>query len=278
MIRAIYLKPIKIMATTAELIKEAIEILHKEGKSFVLYETLAQRKKDNTLPEKLKIILEEKPYDFLSTPYQIWYSKASITVKQILPDRYNEFIELYKSVKPRKELDYLNYTISDYLLGISVTRGIYKEPVFNNFSAFITKLQQQTAILESALGRLDSILSDIEGTLQARLFDDELSAAADLLKKGHLRSAGALTGVTLERHFTTVAQNRALTLGKKNPTIADFNEHFKSNGIYDIPTYRFIQRLADIRNIATHFKGREPTKEEIDEMIKGADKILKTVF
>jgi hypothetical protein len=266
------------MDTTKELLVKSVKDLVVEGKSFLTYAVLERQLENGTLSEKAKEKLDKKPYKRFPIAYQLWYSKASITIKQILPDRYEEFIELYKSDRNIKAVDVITYTISNYLLGIRITRGSEKQPVFDVFTVFLTKLEQQVAMLESALVRLDSILSNIEGTLQARLFDDELSAAADLLKKGHLRSAGALTGVTLERHFTTVAQNHAITLGKKKPTIADFNELFKSNGIYDIPTYRFIQRLADIRNYATNSKGREPTKEEIDEMIKGADKILKTVF
>ncbi|HEY8559497.1 MAG TPA: hypothetical protein VIL74_03765 [Pyrinomonadaceae bacterium] len=266
------------MATTKEALIEAVKDLVEEGKSFLQYTVFERQLSKGTISEKSKEKLDKKPYKRFPVAYQLWYSKASITIKQILPDRYAEFVELYKSAKSRKTVDVINYSISDYLAVLTLRRGADKQPIFDVFNPFFTKLEQQVTMIESGLERLDSILSDIEGTLQARLFDDELSAAADLLKKGHLRSAGALTGVTLERHFTTVAQNHALTLPKKNPTIADFNELFKSNGIYDIPTYRFIQRLADIRNIATHFKGREPTKIEIDEMIKGTDKILKTVF
>jgi uncharacterized protein (UPF0332 family) len=116
------------------------------------------------------------------------------------------------------------------------------------------------------------------GTLQAKLFDDELSAAEELAKKGHLRAAGALAGVTLERHLSTIVQNHGIKIGKKDPTISDFNDAFKNGGVYDVPTWRFIQRLGDIRNLSVHFKNREPTKDEIDEMLKGAQKVLKTIF
>jgi len=43
-----------------------------------------------------------------------------------MPDRQQEFIELYKLDK-RKEIDFLTYTISDYLIGIRVTRGYNKQ-------------------------------------------------------------------------------------------------------------------------------------------------------
>jgi hypothetical protein len=132
--------------------------------------------------------------------------------------------------------------------------------------------------LHSCLDRLDSILWNIRGALQADLFDDELSAAEDLFKKGHLRAAGALAGVTLERHLATVAENHEVKISKKNPTIADLNETLKTAEVYDVPDWRFIQRLGDIRNLAVHNKDREPTKDEIDDLIKGTQKIIKTIF
>ena len=130
----------------------------------------------------------------------------------------------------------------------------------------------------SAQDRVNSILSDIRGVLQAELFDNELDAASELLKKGHLRAAGALAGVTLESHLSKIAANHTLKVGKKNPTIFDFNEELKNNGVYDIPNWRFIQRLGDIRNLCVHSKDRDPTKDEVDELIRGVQKVIKTLF
>ncbi|MBZ0303592.1 MAG: hypothetical protein K8J31_27885, partial [Anaerolineae bacterium] len=175
-----------------------------------------------------------------------------------------------------KEIDFLNYTISDYLIGLRVTRNL--ENIVDPYKTFSVKFNIQMAILYSSLNRLDSILTDITGTLQANLFDDELSAAEELFKKGHLRAAGALAGVTLERHLATVAQNHEVKISKKNPTIVDFNEALKAAEVYDVPDWRFIQRLGDIRNLAVHNKDREPTQDEIDDLIKGTTKIIKTIF
>ena len=45
----------------------------------------------------------------------------------------------------------------------------------------------------------------------------------------------------------------------------------------DIPTWRFVQRLGDLRNLCDQNKGVDPKKEDIDELIAGVDKIMKTV-
>jgi len=65
---------------------------------------------------------------------------------------------------------------------------------------------------------------------------------------------------------------------KKNPVINDYSELLKANNVVDVATWRNIQRLADIRNMCDHHKNVEPTKENIEELIEGTDKMLKTIF
>jgi len=46
----------------------------------------------------------------------------------------------------------------------------------------------------------------------------------------------------------------------------------------ETPTWRFIQHLSDLRNLCDHNKDREPTKDEVNELIVGVTKITKTLF
>ncbi len=48
--------------------------------------------------------------------------------------------------------------------------------------------------------------------------------------------------------------------------------------VYDIVNWRFIQHLGDIRNLCDYNKDREPTKEEVEELINGTEKVIKTIF
>jgi len=214
---------------------------------------------------------------FIEVEYQSWYSKACPVIQQVLPDRYDEFTQLYHLNK-RKNIDYVTYTIKDYLLGLNVTRGHYKEEVVNPFSAFASKYQQQLFILKSALDRLNSRLSDIEGVLQSSLFEGELEAADELLKKKHYRPAGVLAGVTLEAHLQKVFANHDLKTRKASPTIGDFNDALKQAGVLDVPTWRLIQRLGDIRNLCAHPKGRDPRVDEVQDLIVGTRKTISEIY
>ena len=208
--------------------------------------------------------------------YQRWYTRALVVVRQLIPERLPEFEEQYKLDK-RKGIDSSTYTISDYLLGCMVT-DILDEEVFSSFAAFQRRFLNQLAILRSAQTRIDSILADIKGIIRADLFDTELETARELLKNDYFRPAGVVAGVVLEGHLSAVCENHMIKITKKNPGIGDYNDKLKDGEVYDIPNWRFIQRLGDIRNLCGHKRKREPTKEEVEELISGVEKVIKTVF
>lgn len=206
--------------------------------------------------------------------YEKWYSTSMQVVKHLLPDRYDDFLKQYKNEK-RKETDWLTYTVSDYLIGVVVTRGVH---TVVDTKAGLPKFEQQLNILKSARERFGRAIFDIRQILQADLFDDELDAARELLKKGFARAAGALAGVVVERHLSQVCENHKTNVTKKNPTINDYNEALKEAETIDVPTWRFIQHLGDLRNLCSHKKDREPKPDEVEELIDGTSKLTKTVY
>ena len=106
------------------------------------------------------------------------------------------------------------------------------------------------------------------------MFENEIIAAKDLLSKKYNRAAGALAGVTLEIHLAKVCEAHNIKFRKQHPTISDFNEELKKSDLIDTPTWRLIQRLGDIRNLSVHSKEREPTKDEVEDLIKGIEKLI----
>lgn len=228
------------------------------------------------LPEKEKKSLKKegiKLPDFV-TEYDSWYSEALLVIKQIIPNRYDDFVKQYKDER-RKEVDFLTYGIADYLLGLQRTRG---GGVVADQSAAIPKMQIQNSILVSAEKRFKSSLFDIKEVLQADIYDSELEAAKVLAQKGFVRGGGAIAGVVLEKHLGHVCSLHNLKTKKKHPSISDFYKMLKDNNIIDTAKWRFIQHLGDLRNLCDHNKNREPTKKDVLELIEGVEKIIKTVF
>lgn len=209
--------------------------------------------------------------------YQPWYSEAVAVVKQVLPDRLSDFVGHYQKPKSRKEITFENYKIEDYLQALRVTRGEAGIKIVGPDAA-IPQFRQQLAILRSASARFESSLFDIRSLVQADLFDSELDAAEELLKNRFTQAAGALGGVVLERHLGQACENHGIKIPKKNPTIADFNDALKGGNVIEIPTWRFIQHLADVRNLCDHDRKTEPTPEQVKEFLAGVMKITKTLF
>lgn len=208
--------------------------------------------------------------------YQSWYSECLVLIKQLLPDRLNDFVRLYEKPKGRKDIGFENYRIEDALQGLRITR--YGEEIIADRKSAMTHLEQQVAILNSIKGRFESSLYDIRQLVQADLLDSELDAARELLKHKFMRAAGAIAGVVLEKHLHEVCIAHNIKITKKHPTIADLNDALKNAAVIETPQWRFHQHLADIRNLCDHNKAAEPTVDQVNDLIEGVAKVTKTVF
>jgi hypothetical protein len=225
-----------------------------------------------------KVKKEEEPGSKFNRKYQDWFTKAIAVVKQLAVSRHEEFIELYSGDKKRKVIKEETFTISDWLRGLRSAKDYYNKKIFNDLAAVIMRFSNQLNILESALGRFESSLFDIKQFVQADLYDSETSVARDLHKKGFLRPAGVVIGVLLEKHLRQVCENHNVVIKKKDPTIAELNDGLKNADVIDVSVWRGIQRLGDLRNLCGHNKDREPTSDEVSELIDGVEKTIKTLF
>ena len=229
----------------------------------------ARAAKTSWLGDEAEEYIESLPS--FKNEYQLWYSEAKALVRQLLPDRLADFARHYEKPKSRKALTYENYTIEDYLQSLSVTKVV--EP-----DAAISRFNQQLSIVKSIRERFRSSLFDIRQLAQADLFDSELEVAKELANKKFTRAAGAVAGVVLERHLKEVCGNHGVTIRKKNSQISDLNESLKGADVIDIPQWRSIQYLGDLRNLCAHDKIQEPTMGQVEDLLAGVAKATKTIF
>lgn len=185
-------------------------------------------------PEKFKNVdkkvLDSFNKDSFKDKYNSWYNESMCLIRQLIPERVNDFVSYYK-IDKRKSIDYETYTVSDYLVGLIVQDSWGTTKV--DTKAVLSKFEQQLNIVKSLKDRFDSSLYEIRQLLQADLFDSEIAVARELLKKGFVRAAGAVTGVVLEKHLLVVCQNHDLTSRKKTPSINDFNQLLKDNDVIE---------------------------------------------
>lgn len=207
--------------------------------------------------------------------YQNWYSKALKVVQWLAPDHYDEFRSYYEPNPKRKSLGYGTYVIQDYLKGVAPGRHSLRD--FDCRHQAAIGVYNQCTIIMSLEHRIDSSLANIENVMYADLQDGELSSATALIKV-NLRAAGVLAGVILEGHLQKVANNHKIKISKKDPTISDLNEPLKQAGIYDIAGWRKVSYLADIRNLCTHKKDKDPTADQVIELVDGVHWAIKNII
>jgi hypothetical protein len=209
--------------------------------------------------------------------YQSWYSEAKLLIKQLLPDRIDDFQRLYEQPRSRDLISPVGYSIEDCLLGNFTFNG--KGTVVTGQRNAIRNFQQQLSIVKGLQRRFESSLFDIRLHLQAEMFDDELEAAMYLLKNRFLRAAGAMAGVVLERHLKQVCITHEVKLPKKKHlSISDCNDTLQRENIVDTADWRRIQLLGDIRNKCDHDKEVDPNESDVLELIEGVKKITQSLF
>lgn len=257
--------------------KSDLEKLTKLGETLVWGLRIQLWERDDKSTEELK----EKTKKFkgaFEKNYQNWYTEAHEVIRQITPHRLTEFEELYKGPGKRRSIDSDTYYIQDWLNGVRAFEDEFAKKTFDDFAIVFSHFNTQKQILSSVQGRFESSLFDIRQLVQADLFDSELDAARELARHGFSRAAGAVSGVVLERHLGQVSETHEVKTVKKHPTISDLNDILKKADVLETPTWRQIQRLGDLRNLCDHNKDREPTREEVSELIDGVDKMTKTLF
>ena len=268
------------MAININIFKERLEKLVEQGqlleyamqRKIITPETFDAQVEGKIGKDKAKNFLKKIPN--FNESYEPWYSECIALLRQLLPDRLANFVSLYEKPKVRKAIENGNYVIQDFLQGLIVTRA---GDVIVAMSAALPQFRQQFAILRAAEVRFDSALFEMRQLVQADLFDTEIEAAHELLRNKFLRAAGAIAGVVLEKHVHQICEDRSIEISKKNPSISDLNDLLKTNSVVNIPQWRHISFLADIRNICDHNKKIEPTSDQIKDLLDGVNKVMKTI-
>jgi predicted nucleotide-binding protein len=83
--------------------------------------------------------------------YQSWYSGSKLIIKQLLPDRLDDFTRHYEKPKSRKNINVENYRIADYLEGL-----YFRSNQNQNKIATSNHFIQQLEILKAVSAGLES--------------------------------------------------------------------------------------------------------------------------
>jgi hypothetical protein len=100
-----------------------------------------------------------------------------------------------------------------------------------------------------------------------------LREAEDHLHVGRLRAAGCVAAVELERRLKLIAPTP--TVKRRDPGLEDYNQAAFDAGVIDQETWTLVRRLAAIRKRCVHVLDREPTSEEVRDLIDGLENVLR---
>lgn len=258
----------QLLTTIDNLIDESDDIYAAFIYHYCLESSSARYTKED-IDEAKKKLEKYKKFNF-NEEYQKWYAKILSIIKIIIPERLEEFQRLYLPSSTRKDINLINYTIFDAI------RGLYNRS--NNVSAnsALDLLSIQIGILKSLKDVVENRLNEITNMLEFDVFEKEIDSARFLLKNKYLRSAGAICGVILEKHLLNMLSKVGEKPTKKNPALNDLNEDLYNKKIINSTQFKFILFLGDIRNKCDHNKTQDPTKEEVEDLINGTDKVIKT--
>lgn len=205
--------------------------------------------------------------------YQAWYTKSCAAIAFVAPDRLDEFKGCYEPAKNRKSLEVATYRISDALTGFTA-QHVETATWARTASA---RFRQQLGILAGCSSLAKSRLHNLEVAVRAEVLDSETESADELRKAGHIRSAGVICGVVIERHLLAVCAAHKVAVRKKHPTIGDLNGLLKKAEVLDPVQWRRVQHMSDVRNYCGHAKEREPTDEEVAQLVRDTSWLIKRV-
>ena len=217
-----------------------------------------------------EIMSQSREYSF-KEKYQEWYSEAHAVVRQLLPDRLKDFESYYDPPYTRQFPSSHNYVIKDYLHGEAITNK-------SGQNAAIPRFHQQLNIVKAAKSSLASNLISMTHILQADLFDSELEGARNLADSGHLRAAGVICGVVIEKHLTQVCNGHEVPFDSKKTSINTLAQALYAANVIELTRVKLLEHLAAIRNVCAHGKEQEPEEWAVRDLISGTGQVVKKIF
>ena len=242
---------ISIKNRVSELYKEAMEI-----------EKLSEKlhKGENTQPE-------------LQQRFQSWYRACLKLFEKNSFSGIMEFQEYYSF--PGNFTDLRRFTQLEL-----EPRGDEDPQKEGYYKLFKHKMNAAIALILALPAEVESEQYSLFASLSYELITDEYEQAEYLLSKGFVRAAGAVAGVSLERHLHTLATSKNITVVKNPPTkpkagFSDYLTSLKKAGFLDGARRKQFETLYEIRKQCAH--PEEPKKEDVERLIKEG-KLLASVI
>lgn len=195
--------------------------------------------------------------------YHVWYATCLGLVEANMPSRVTEL------VSKNSEVDLSESVICASPNAADATLRLAAQKLRGN-------LAQISGIVASVPAYLEARLHNLELAVASAYVTEQIGEAEILLRAGHVRAAGAIAGVLLERHLRLLCDQHSppIPYAVDKATIAKLNDPLRDAGVYNISQWRNVQRMADIRNQCAHAGIVDPRTEDVRDLIAEVRKFV----
>lgn len=192
--------------------------------------------------------------------YELWYNSARPLISEYATGRIGQFDECYEEFKSWLELDD-EHARQDSAKAISLE--------LNSFDTQRNTLRAIPNSVESEQLRATKRISE-------RITGDELQYSRDLYEGDHLRAAGVVAGVALERHLMTMCETSGqdLDFGFMDG-ISALAQTLNEGDLISDDDMRLLDHLSGIRNKCAHPNDDDLSSGEVDRLISEANEFLR---
>ena len=134
--------------------------------------------------------------------------------------------------------------------------------------AMAREIRQIQHLIGSIPSYMEGRLYDLELGLAQEFTRDQLLEAEVLLKARHVRAAGAIAGVLLERHLKLLCDRSQPPIKYASKAmISNLNELLWKARVYEQKEWRLVQWMGDVRNECDHANATEPEPKAVQKLI-----------
>jgi hypothetical protein len=140
-------------------------------------------------------------------------------------------------------------------------------PYTTNYALFIKMNAVFNAAKEDYAG---GYLHEIRDLIEARVFNNELEQAEELLASGYYVAAAVIGGVVIETRLRQLCEDKGIPSGKLDKMNADLAKA----DVYNRLTQKQITAIADIRNSAAHGETGRFELKDVKDMLRDVRNLL----
>jgi len=193
-----------------------------------------------------------------------WYNSAFPLVSDYLPDRKEKFEDKYQELVKILQVD-LNYIKNSEI----TSEGTLMKMANDNLTLLIN-------IVKSIPDRIASEKLKAKKTISENIVSDEVQKSKQLLDEGHVRAAGVVAGVALERHLLTLCESSEQEIEFDHMDgITSLAQTLSAANEINDDDQRLLEYLSGVRNKCSHASKEDPKKREVERMLDDTDEFIR---